>query len=436
MARTAAQRRAARKRKDQDRTRRRHTDQTASGSRPPLGLLVDQLVSEAVRAPDDGTVERCAAGLAALDPDGVSDTRITGMLVDGVRTLWENGWQPADLGHVVGRQGTARQNRLATAIIAAEAAAAGATDRAPAEWQAQLSALIGPSRTDAPAVSAWRHAEQLPATEAWRTLLGLVRLLADLGPLQQLAPPPSEWGRRPASRTTASAADSRVLGRIRSLLAKAESTGFAEEAEALSAKAQELMTRHAVDVAVLDAAHGTSIADQVQARRVHIDNPYPEAKVRLLTAVGEPNDVRAIFIERLGIVTIVGLPTDLDSVELLFTSLLVQAGRAMTATGRSGSSRTRSPSFRRGFLLAYGQRIGERLGEARAQATTDAAHASGADLLPVLRSRSQAVDDAFDQMFPETYALGPRSYDLGGWHAGRLAAEHAHLGSGREEVTD
>ena len=37
--------------------------------------------------------------------------------------------------------------------------------------------------------------------------------------------------------------DEKVLGRVRALLAKAESTTFPEEAEALTAKAQELMAR-------------------------------------------------------------------------------------------------------------------------------------------------------------------------------------------------
>ena len=37
-----------------------------------------------------------------------------------------------------------------------------------------------------------------------------------------------------------------MLERVRALLAKAESTTFPEEADALTAKAQQLMTRHAL----------------------------------------------------------------------------------------------------------------------------------------------------------------------------------------------
>ncbi|CAM5725681.1 hypothetical protein SBADM41S_12325 [Streptomyces badius] len=42
----------------------------------------------------------------------------------------------------------------------------------------------------------------------------------------------------------------RMLTRIRALLAKAEATGFPEEAEALTTKAQELMARHTIDAAL------------------------------------------------------------------------------------------------------------------------------------------------------------------------------------------
>ena len=59
----------------------------------------------------------------------------------------------------------------------------------------------------------------------------------------------------------------------------------------------------------------------------------------------------------------VGFAGDVEAVELLFTSLLVQATAAMmragSRTGRNGRSRTRS--FRQSFLHAYAVRIGQRL---------------------------------------------------------------------------
>lgn len=73
--------------------------------------------------------------------------------------------------------------------------------------------------------------------------------------------------------------------------------------------------------------------------------------------------------------------------ELLTTSLLVQADVAMLAAGRQvsydGASRT--ASFRRSFLMAYAQRIGERLQEADdAVSASLAGFGGGAALAPVL----------------------------------------------------
>src|SRR6266704_2970169 len=87
------------------------------------------------------------------------------------------------------------------------------------------------------------------------------------------------------------AADPRQLERVRALLAKAESTSFAEEAEAYTAKAQELMARHSIDYALLSV--GTGIRDQPVGRRIGIDNPYAAPKVLLHAAAAGANRCRA-----------------------------------------------------------------------------------------------------------------------------------------------
>ena len=435
MPKTAAQRRAARKRKEQERGRRR-PDGSAGAGPPDSEVARRHLIHAAMFAADDDTVEQAATQLAVLDP-GVDDDGLAARLLGALlRGLWERGWQPADVAHVILRSTSQRVTRLAVAAIAEEARTADAEARAPEDWLAQLTTLGALDSPGPGVVAAWRLAEGLPVLDAWRDVLRLFAGLTGLGELHRLSPPPSRWGsRRTGVRRTASTTDARVLGRIRGLLAKAERTEFPEEAEALSAKAQELMTRHAVDAAVLDEEHGTSISDQVVARRVHIDNPYGQAKVQLLHAVGGVNGVRVIWLEGLGIATVVGLPADLDAVDLLFTSLLVQATRAMADTGRSGAGRTRSPAFRRAFLTSYGIRIGERLNQAREHVTEEASRSRGTDLVPVMRARSEAVDDVFAQLFPETRAMRSRGFDAHGWYAGQLAADTADLGSGREQVS-
>jgi hypothetical protein len=157
--------------------------------------------------------------------------------------------------------------------------------------------------------------------------------------------------------------------------------------------------------------------------------------MQLLGAVAEANGVRLVWYRSLGIANLVGVTADLDAVELLFTSLLLQVTQAMAAAERQAGRRSASRSFRRAFLLGYAHRIGERLTAARQHATAEAAAEKGVDLLPVLRSREAAVADAFTELFPRVRSSRSRSsIDAGGWYAGRVAAESADVGPRRSSL--
>jgi hypothetical protein len=225
--------------------------------------------------------------------------------------------------------------------------------------------------------------------------------------------------------------DQKILARVRALLAKAESTTFPEEAEALSAKAQELMSRYSLERIVVESAASGDDPHPAAARRMWLESPYMAAKALLVGAVAEANRCRSVLSEKLGFTTVLGDEVDLEIVELLSTSLLVQATRAMVSAGsqttRTGRSRTRS--YRQSFLIAYATRIGERLSAARdvgAAAVTDQSQ-----LLPVLAARERVVDKLFEEMFPQSVS---RSFSVGnaaGWHAGRAAADLAVLDTRR-----
>jgi len=373
--------------------------------------------------------------LAARDPAVDSSGAATRALLDALDETWERGWQPADVAHAARRQATAASVPLAVALIAEHARRTDAMFRAPDTWLDQLRELGAMESGEPAVVAAWHRRQRRSAAEAWRIVLQLAGMLRWTARIEVLVPPPSRWGTeraRPAGEPVAG--DDRVLRRIRGLLAKAESTEFPDEAEALTAKAQELMTRHAVDAALLDA--GPSPAGiEVSTRRIHVNDPYVRAKMQLLAAVAEANDVRLVWYQRLGIANLVGVRTDLEAVELLFTSLLLQVAQALTAAERQEGRRSASRTFRRAFLLGYAHRIGERLRAARRQATTAAAAERGIDLLPVLRSRREAVEAAAAELFPRVRSSRSRaSVDAGGWYAGRVAAERADVGTRRSSL--
>jgi Protein of unknown function (DUF2786) len=381
-----------------------------------------------------------------------------------VTAAWQRGWQPAELARHIGRELSAAHSAVVSDLIASEMTGYGAATVDP-RWAAQVTAI----EAAAPGPGAWwgsdadylaaryalgRHPEFIAVVA---TAVETLHAFEHLPQLEPLLPLPGK-ARRPGPVNTAPAqarpaqagpADARMLDRIRALLSKAESTEFAEEAEALSARAQQLMAKYSIDSALLAAESGRE--ETAGGRRIAVDNPYEAAKATLLQTVAAANRCRVVWLKELGMVTAVGFPADLDAVELLFTSLLVQANTAMLRAGgrrdAAGNSRTRA--FRQSFLVSYAIRIGERLAEATGQAereamaaqhagSTAAQHAGstadgpahrGTDLVPFLAARQRAVDDAVDDIFRGnlTTTRAVRATDAEGWTSGRAAADLATL---------
>jgi hypothetical protein len=271
-------------------------------------------------------------------------------------------------------------------------------------------------RPDGPRLSQWAARHECGQAEALAHAVEALAALVLLPSLPDL----------PVPEDARAGVDEKRLARVRALLAKAESTPYPEEAEALSAKAQELMSRYSFEQALVDPERRR----QGSARRFWLDDPYVSAKMSLVSSVAGANRCRAASYKHLGFVALVGHEVDLDHVELLSTSLLVQANEAMLGAGRhtTAAGRSRTRSFRHSFLLAYAERIGERLCAAD---RTSSAEVTDARLVPVLARRKAEVDELFREMFPR---VGSWTYSIGngdGWEAGRAAADRARLGVDR-----
>ena len=437
-----------------------------------MTLNLDHLVASAVDAATRGD-----AGAPAVDAlaahsrhtggtDEVS-TVLADHLVRAVGQKWHDGWQPADLAHVIGRDLKAAHRQVCVDAIALDASSYVYAPGADPAWLAQVEAVTAkrpaPDRTTLLAV--WRMAagDIRGAITVAVTTLGWLRLQ---GPQPRLCVPPSEWaatpppgagsqagpgGRRPGhgpgTPRRPQGADPKITERVRALLAKAESTTFPDEAEAFTAKAQELIARHAIDLAMLgrDRNDRSPMGDAV-GRRVLIDDPYGKAKSMLLGAIATANGCKTVWSSGLGIATVFGAPNDLDAVELLFASLLTQATAAMVAAtpnpaaapgglllGRRGRHNPsgnggQARSFRQSFLVAYAVRIGERLQEAANSAADDARAEHGDNVLPVLAARDAAADEACAVTFPRLRTQRISTSNPEGWVAGRAAADRARIG--------
>jgi hypothetical protein len=358
-------------------------------------------VEEAIRGVRHGSIPAEDAVVAlSVAPVLEVDGALGVALRDEFDRLFRGGWQPAELFRVVARRGNPVQGEM----VASAARAALATPPVDPRWRAQASELPTPDR---------RSVDRFNLLEAQ---LDLLLTLARLPAIDVLIPPP---GTASSSRLSVSASDARVLDRVRALLAKAESTDFPAEAEAYSAKAQELIARHSIEEA-LTARDRTEVTPF--ARRIGVDHPYETEKAGLLDAVARANHCRTVWSPEFGFSTVFGFDGDIDALEMLYTSLLVQANRAMVRD-EPAKGKARIKAFRRSFLVAYAVRIGERLSRATRHEID-----RHADLLPVLRSRDLQVAEAVDRAFPHTVrARGRRIDSLEGWESGRAAADEAEL---------
>jgi hypothetical protein len=191
---------------------------------------------------------------------------IAGFLRSSVTAAWRHGWQPAELASHAGRELAGAHASMAADMIVDEIrgyAAATVDDR----WAAQVASLdarrlVG---SDARYLGVWQERQGATGKEAVTTAIELLHLLQHLPVQERLGPLPGTA--HAGSSPTSGDVDERILDKVRALLAKAESTEFPEEAEALSARAQELMAKYSIDQAVLaDAATaGTAVAGQASA---------------------------------------------------------------------------------------------------------------------------------------------------------------------------
>jgi hypothetical protein len=365
-----------------------------------------------------------------------ADDRALGLAVAEVfdralNSLWPNGWLPYDLVQVIRREADEFATSLVVDVIAADLARH-AEAAIHERWRDQLR-QIGARiwwRPERQHFEQWLAKHILTEREGLEVVVVALATLMALPKLPRILPLPGTSA--VADRVLAAGVDQKVLAKVRGLLAKAESTDFPEEAEALSAKAQELMSRHAVERALLDADE--HVPQTASSRRVWLDTPYVGAKAQLVAAVAAANRSRGVVYEKIGFIALVGADLDLEITELLSTSLLLQATRAMVAAGaaRTNGVEARSRTYRQSFLLAYATRVGQRL---RAAARESDELVADDRLLPVLADREHAVRELFEELHPATVK---KSYTVGsaaGWQAGTAAADLADLGLDRRKLT-
>lgn len=407
-------------------------------------------IADAVGSLAAGTPQTAAAPLQRLLDRGAPAAlrvatchQLSAMLEARIDDAWTRGWRPVDLHNLTGRNLNESAKLVVADAMAAQLAAFATATIAPA-WAEQLRTM-GASRW-------WRASDDFVTARSGtdgfertvRSAVDVAALLAMLPTIERLDPLPGTA--RPQRSEPSDQVDPRILERVRRLLAQAESTPYEAEADTFTAAAQSLMARHSLDVAMLSVS-ADGPADPAGPVRLWVERPYEQEKIQLLHVVAEANRCRAVWTSDFGFATVIGHRPDLAAVEAIFTSLLLQATRAMVGEGRqvTSSGRSRTRSFRRSFLFSYATRIGERL-----QAATDSETASVLEehdanpsgdtdasraLVRVLAKRSAEVDAVVDELFPQLVSKASSfTPDLYGWSAGQRAADAATLSGAKSTL--
>lgn len=222
-----------------------------------------------------------------------------------------------------------------------------------------------------------------------------------------------------------------MLDKVRKLLAKAEDPACTpQEAAAFNDKAAELIAKYGVDQALLAATDAR--LDPVGGRVIDVPAPYARDKVSLLGGVALALRCKAVQVQRAEgySVHVFGCASDLERVELLFTSLLVQAAYGLAAAAVPGWESV--AAYRRSWLAGFQIAVVQRLREAERRAAAGAAPGPGGrSLALVLVDRGRDVDRALAEAYPRVSAARPRRLAGSGRNAGAIAGQQADLGGHR-----
>lgn len=245
-----------------------------------------------------------------------------------------------------------------------------------------------------------------------------------------------------------------VAEKVRKILTQAEDPAATpEEAQAFTMKAQQLMTKYSIELAMVSDTDG---GGELVGTGWTIQGPYASHKVNLISAVARANDCRAIYSDLPAgrkHIEVVGYPSDVDWVQTLSGSLEIQLASALASAARQKPDYVHGRTFAVGFIQGFNAEINGRLQQARRAAVAAAEAAAdderreaarqaldaGVQLAPaadsvalVLVAKSQRVEEEFMVRHPgsRTVYHQVRLQSWSGYAPGRAAGRRASLARG------
>ncbi|MFF3554574.1 DUF2786 domain-containing protein [Streptomyces tsukubensis] len=230
------------------------------------------------------------------------------------------------------------------------------------------------------------------------------------------------------------------LSTVRALLAKAEDAATPEaEAELARVRAFEMMAKYGIEMAMLSEEQPGR--DVPTDRQIVLDNPWAMERVRLINQITLALGCQLIHLGRDGAgparrVHIFGHQSDLDRIELLYTSLLLQMHSGLAAqpvpVGTSGVR-----AWRRSWLLGFIHRVGKRIEEAENEARAAAQNeitATGRSTALVLADRKAVVEAKYRSAYPRARTGRTTTMTGSGFGDGWAAGGRADIGGGSPRI--
>ncbi len=258
------------------------------------------------------------------------------------------------------------------------------------------------------------------------------------------------------------AARQKMVERVRGLLRMAEDPAVTDaESQAFTAKAAELMTRHAIAEAEARAERGEE-PDAISRMDYTVSGVGGHGKARvkaladIAAAYGCQSAVRGNSSENTDrTIILVGTTNALEALRMLMPSISMQmeaSARFMSSTHVSdirelrnytrSELETERKRYYRSFVRAYGQAVAERIREFRARLQETVSSETGAGGVTdgdgenstrgaelVLRDDLHRVNEEFHKQFPQLRKHRPeRTHSAAGYRAGYRRGRQAELG--------
>ena len=225
-----------------------------------------------------------------------------------------------------------------------------------------------------------------------------------------------------------------LLARVRKLLVKAEADGVTQaEAQALTAKAAELMAKYGIDRALLAAVRPET--DRPDDRIIDVANPWARVQAHLLCGLAAALRCQCVILPHTGPgsrIHVFGFASDIERTDVLYTSLLLQMWQGLSATEPPAWSR--SPrAWRRSWLLGFAIAVVARVRAAEqraAQRAADAPAGSGPSAALVLADRTEIIERTLRQAYPVT-RTSRVTYSGSGYGTGYAQGQRADIGGSR-----